>query len=484
MEEKSQIPPDTDPEPAESSLTPAFPPPNAFGNFPKKYIAPLIALIVLLPALVISVLGRQSLLGIARSARCQIISRVFVNPGQIQTWLAAAPIGMSALAYNSTGEPIATQVTYQWGISSDNSIGDLRPRQEIAQFIPLRVGQGNIWVRAKNSCTKQPVMVSVPVFVTTTAPTPTPTPRPTLTPTPTIPPTPTPVEGITFTEFLLEERGTGPQGITRGPDGAIWFIEAVANKVSKITTNGTVTKFLIPTSGAYPTDIENGPDGNIWFTESKANKIGKISPQGIITEYPTSGYTSKVISGPDGNIWFTLPSVGKVGKITPNGTLSEYPACGRIYGVTPGPDGNIWFTCQSSTNGIQKMSTDGTIVGQYTLPSLLTSPTAITIGPDNNLWFTEIAGNQIGKITTTGVVTSYQIPTLNSYPVGISSGPDRNLWFAEFGSNKVAKITTQGVITEFSPFQYGAPIDTTTGPDQNVWYADYSEGRIVRINLR
>ncbi len=76
-------------------------------------------------------------------------------------------------------------------------------------------------------------------------------------------------------------------------------------------------------------------------------------------------------------------------------------------------------------------------------------PPVIAAGPDGNLWFTEHSANQIGRITTAGVITEFPIPTASSGPYGIAAGPDGNLWFAEPGANQIGRITTAGVVTEF-----------------------------------
>jgi virginiamycin B lyase len=41
-------------------------------------------------------------------------------------------------------------------------------------------------------------------------------------------------------------------------------------------------------------------------------------------------------------------------------------------------------------------------------------PAAMVAGPDGALWFTEIHGNQIGRITTSGQITEYAIPTADN----------------------------------------------------------------------
>jgi virginiamycin B lyase len=72
--------------------------------------------------------------------------------------------------------------------------------------------------------------------------------------------------------------GSGPSGITFGPDGAIWFTEMASNGIGRLTTCGGYTSFPIPTPNSDPSDIVAGPDGALWFTEFglTANKIGRI----------------------------------------------------------------------------------------------------------------------------------------------------------------------------------------------------------------
>jgi streptogramin lyase len=58
-------------------------------------------------------------------------------------------------------------------------------------------------------------------------------------------------------------------------------------------------------------------------------------------------------------------------------------------------------------------------------PTAGSNPAGITTGPDGALWFTEFGANQIGRITTAGVITEFPIPTAGSEPQGITTGPAR-----------------------------------------------------------
>ena len=63
--------------------------------------------------------------------------------------------------------------------------------------------------------------------------------------------------------------------------------------------------------------ITRGPDGNIWFGEGSVAKLGRITPQGDITEFPVPNNPEGITTGPDGNLWFTEPTAGKIARFVP-----------------------------------------------------------------------------------------------------------------------------------------------------------------------
>src|SRR5262249_51228760 len=76
---------------------------------------------------------------------------------------------------------------------------------------------------------------------------------------------------VSFKEYALPVTGSTPTGIASGSDGALWFTEAGANKIGRITTTGVIAEFVIPTAGSNPQGIASGPDGALWFTEFGGN---------------------------------------------------------------------------------------------------------------------------------------------------------------------------------------------------------------------
>lgn len=66
-------------------------------------------------------------------------------------------------------------------------------------------------------------------------------------------------------------------GITVGPDGALWFAQAVANDIGRVTLDGNFTQVGGLTAAARPEYITPGPANTLWFTEKDGNQIGRIT---------------------------------------------------------------------------------------------------------------------------------------------------------------------------------------------------------------
>ncbi len=275
--------------------------------------------------------------------------------------------------------------------------------------------------------------------------------------------------------------GSGPWGITSGPDGNLWFTTNTSGKAGKITTGGTITEYA--TENDAPEGITHGPDGNLWFVEHSIRHVAHITTGGSLTEYTltrTGTYNVSIVTGPDENLWFTESESGYVVKInTKDEVLGEYalPSGSKPNGIAVGSDKNLWFT-NYGTNKIGKITTSGTIT-EYALPTG-SEPYGIVGGPDGNLWFTDYGTGKVGKITTSGTITEYTLPT-GSQPKGIAVGADNNLWFADYGTSKISRVTTSGTITEYALPSGSEPTEITSGPDDNLWITDFGTSVIGKI---
>ncbi|MGH7867215.1 MAG: virginiamycin B lyase family protein, partial [Candidatus Dormibacteraceae bacterium] len=118
-----------------------------------------------------------------------------------------------------------------------------------------------------------------------------------------------------MTLFTVPGGNSQPYGITTGPDGNLWFTELIngsngrispGGKIGRITPSGTITEFAMPTPNSEPWGITRGPDGNLWFTDVSGNKIGRITTSGRVTEFDMPDRLGVgIVTGPDGNLWVT-----------------------------------------------------------------------------------------------------------------------------------------------------------------------------------
>jgi streptogramin lyase len=307
--------------------------------------------------------------------------------------------------------------------------------------------------------------------------------------------------------------GMGPDGITSGPDGHVWFTEFNSpGGVARVNRDGSITELIGGVTpgfsfNALPNQITTGPDGHIWFTESGhgynngfnastyPGGIARVNDDGSVTEF-TGGKTkglsalaapTGITTGPDGNIWFTEPSLGFDSKFQSacydNG---DNDPCG----------------------GLARLNSDGSVLqfeAGHNLPGMTPRafPTGITGGTDGNLWFTEPRLNTTGQ-TEGGVgrlnlgfanVTQFPAGTTSgfsteAFPWQITSGTGGHVWFSELGMlGGVAYVNGDGTVSEFGPpltpgFTASAhPNGIGVGPDGHMWFTEaINPGRVARVN--
>jgi virginiamycin B lyase len=289
---------------------------------------------------------------------------------------------------------------------------------------------------------------------------------------------------VTLNEFPIPTADSGPNEITAGPDGNLWFTEG-AGRIGRITPAGVITEFAIPTADGDPFGITPGPDGNLWFTEVVGNQIGRITTAGVITEFtiPTANSgPNHITTGPDGSLWFTESTANQIGRITTAGVVTgEFlipSAVAEPRGITAGPDGALWFTESGNPDAIGRITTSGTFSPAAPF-SVGNGPIGITTGPDGNLWFAGPLSNHVGRITTSGTLATFQT---TRFPLEITTGPDGNLWFTE--GAQVGEITPSGSITEFPfPGDESTPTGITAGPNGNVWFVEHGANKVGEVVL-
>lgn len=314
-----------------------------------------------------------------------------------------------------------------------------------------------------------------------------------------------------------------------GSDGRLWFADGAPGSTAGIwalTTSGSLTNYAV-TAGAYVGSITSGPDGNLWVASGYLSAITKVTTAGVATSMNnisgvTSGFygcsskgqlwfvtnttntttncfnysfvnfaTNSICTGPDGNIWATDNSnyQGRgVWKVTPQGVSTLFSSntffANSLASATmcAGGDGNLWV--QASGN-LYVVSTAGAFLNTYVAATTNISGTtnfnAMVAGPDGNVWVSNAYGQQIVKVTPSGVGTTYALTSITSSANNpICVGPDGNLWVVDSaGTTGMWSITTSGTVTNYPNGVAGTSI--TAGPDGNLWVVDGATNTIYQI---
>lgn len=166
--------------------------------------------------------------------------------------------------------------------------------------------------------------------------------------------------------------------------GTLWFTEFTFDTVNQAVkgaigsynpATGAFTETLLP-AGQQPFGITLGPDGNIWFSEA----VPYVGSQ-------SSGYQSSAI----GMINPTSPTTiaGEYTIPASSGGVTRLP-----YGLTAGPDGNIWFS-DNIASAVGNINVGTHAVTTTDIPqatSLAAIPVGIAAGPDGNVWVVDETG--------------------------------------------------------------------------------------------
>lgn len=139
----------------------------------------------------------------------------------------------------------------------------------------------------------------------------------------------------TVTMFNVPVSSNFVGGLAVGSDGNVWFSDPYYGKISKITPSGAITSYSTPIGGMN-LGLTRGPDGNIWFfyavTPAPA-QLGIITPSGQITSYlslpsgPSYPYTA-----PDGTVWFANFNGANIGKLTLPSCTTPAQTCQPLCG--------------------------------------------------------------------------------------------------------------------------------------------------------
>ncbi len=119
----------------------------------------------------------------------------------------------------------------------------------------------------------------------------------------------------------------GPQWVAPGPDGNLWFMNHGA--LVRLTPRGRQTVVVLPRALEDPNGITVGPDHALWIANYNG-AIGRLSARGTLRVYPVHAqFITGLALGKNGTLWFLhLKGLGRIttaGRVTLFGLATDAP---------------------------------------------------------------------------------------------------------------------------------------------------------------
>ena len=255
-----------------------------------------------------------------------------------------------------------------------------------------------------------------------------------------------------ISDCALSEAGGSPSSLALGAGDSLWITQSNGDAIVKMTPDGLLHPYQLA-AHTHPGCITRGADGAMWFLASGPGTIGRIADDGTVRYFPLpglSGAPDGLVPGPDGRLWFPEYRSDHIGQITMRGQVSEI-ASGQNPG--DGPSGMIgdprtqafWFT---NGDRIFRVAGNGN-TSTFESNDHDRQFFDITTGTDGNLWWADGALGYVGRISPTGRFTPFALPHADAQPNSIIAGPDGNMWFSEGNGSAIGRVTPDGTITEF-----------------------------------
>jgi YVTN family beta-propeller protein len=294
---------------------------------------------------------------------------------------------------------------------------------------------------------------------------------------------------------------------TSVPSPVLWVANKGGANLSKVNVKTGLVESQALAANTKPAAVAF--DGtNIWSANSGTGNVSRVNTDTkVVTNFAT-GTTPSAVAFDGTNIWVANAGSNNVKELTLAGGTGGIPSLVRTIAMTPGtaPSGlafdgaNIWVTIAGASNNLKKISaTSATaaVTGTFTVGS---APAGVAFD-GVNVWSANATGNNITKVTATGVagdgLNPAQVATLHWYPANrsyvakaVGTSPQgvafdgTNIWIANSVGNSVTKINkatgTTTTITTTSPAMAGPSGVAFDGT--NIWVTERTGNKVTRLN--
>ena len=215
-----------------------------------------------------------------------------------------------------------------------------------------------------------------------------------------------------------------------------------------------------------------------------------------VTEYQIQpgSYPNAITTDSQGNVWFALQNTTSLAELTPsNGTVHLFrPPELKSTGLTTwgifvdNSKHVVWFT-DANTNSIWSFNVASGNSTEYHIQTQFAFPYQIAQDGKGNVWFTELFGNKIGEITTSGALEEYPVPKFGNVsdvePSGITIDQESNsIWFTETAVDAVGSYFDG----RFNSYNLSGLVQSPAGiavdSNGNLWMTQHGPSFISEFN--
>ena len=295
---------------------------------------------------------------------------------------------------------------------------------------------------------------------------------------------PEPPEPAAWTVTVLAEGGPlhATNGMYFGPDGRLHVVSASSATVAAIDPeSGAVLERWGPEEGVQgPDDLTFGPDGSVYWTDFAFGDVGKRTPDGTTTVIASPGPgVNPITFSDDGRLFVSQCALGdKLFEIDPDGIeeprlISDQlgPGCG-LNGMDWGPDERLYGP-RTSTSEVVRVDVDrGTF---ETVSSSLQGPVALKFDSQDRLHVLDTGAGEVVRVD----VATGDTEVVGRVAVGsdnLAFDADDRLFVSNYAHSSIVEVigpeTNRTVIAGGVSFPGGLAYLPTTGGAGRLFLAD------------
>lgn len=191
-----------------------------------------------------------------------------------------------------------------------------------------------------------------------------------------------------------------PQGLVVGPGPYLWTTDFLNGRIDRVdTATAAVRSYPIPTTESGPVGLVRGPDGALWFLERTTAKLGRLSPGGVFKEWtlPDGAFPNRIIVGPDHRLWFTELGTNQLGRVGSDGRIQQSALPGGAVGITSTTDGSVYVALYTAGR-LARLDASGHVVSTWPLPGAVG---ALQVAASRGrIWVTDPFGDLVFSVHT------------------------------------------------------------------------------------